>query len=184
MPRRATCAQAAVRAGLQETESSTNAIATAAFIARGRGPKFDGRQDAANHFTEEHIMATQNQGGSQGQSGKGGSSNERGFAAMGDAQQREIARLGGEAVSEDRAHMAEIGRKGGEASAESRQASSESSGGSSESSSGRQAGSRSDSDGSGNGRSGNSDGGSRGGNAGSRDGNASGGRSGSGNSGR
>ena len=32
------------------------------------------------------------------------------------SEQREIARKGGEAVSEDREHMAEIGRKGGEAS--------------------------------------------------------------------
>lgn len=68
-------------------------------------------------------------------------SSERGFAAMDDDKQREIAskggkaahesghaheftpeeareagRKGGEAVSEDRQHMAEIGRKGGEAS--------------------------------------------------------------------
>src|SRR4029450_9140606 len=40
----------------------------------------------------------------------------RGFAAMDDEKQREIARKGGEAVSRDREHMAEIGRKGGEAS--------------------------------------------------------------------
>jgi general stress protein YciG len=41
---------------------------------------------------------------------------ERGFAAMDENKQREIAKKGGEAVSEDRQHMAEIGRKGGEAS--------------------------------------------------------------------
>jgi uncharacterized protein len=68
-------------------------------------------------------------------------SNERGFAGMDDDKQREIAskggtaaheqgvahefnareareagRKGGEVVSQDREHMAEIGRKGGEAS--------------------------------------------------------------------
>ena len=73
------------------------------------------------------------------QSNQGGSSN-RGFAAMDDDKQREIAskggqaahdkgtahefdseeareagRKGGEAVSRDREHMAEIGQKGGEA---------------------------------------------------------------------
>lgn len=40
----------------------------------------------------------------------------RGFAAMDNEKQREIARKGGEAVSENRQHMAEIGRKGGAAS--------------------------------------------------------------------
>ena len=92
-------------------------------------------------------MANQNQG--QGGNKSGGQS-ERGFAAMSDSQQREIARKGGEAVSEDRQHMAEIGRTGGEASAESR-----------ESSGGQQARSRSDDSDSGN------SGGNRGGNQGS-----------------
>ena len=41
--------------------------------------------------------------------------NGRGFAAMDPEVQRAIARKGGEAVSEDRQHMAEIGRRGGEA---------------------------------------------------------------------
>ena len=60
-------------------------------------------------------MATQNQGQGQGQ-GKGRSGTEnRGFASMSPEEQREIARMGGEAVSEDREHMAQIGRKGGEA---------------------------------------------------------------------
>jgi general stress protein YciG len=45
----------------------------------------------------------------------GGRSN-RGFAAMDPREQREIARKGGAAVSQDREHMAAIGRKGGEAS--------------------------------------------------------------------
>lgn len=40
---------------------------------------------------------------------------QRGFAAMDGAKQREIARKGGEAVSKDRKHMAEIGAKGGKA---------------------------------------------------------------------
>ena len=48
------------------------------------------------------------------QSEKQGTSN-RGFAAMDQQQQREIARKGGQAVSRNREHMAEIGRKGGEA---------------------------------------------------------------------
>jgi len=41
-------------------------------------------------------------------------SSHRGFAAMDDKKQREIASKGGKAVSRDREHMAEIGRKGGE----------------------------------------------------------------------
>ena len=40
----------------------------------------------------------------------------RGFAAMSPEQQKQIASKGGEAVSKNREHMAEIGRKGGEAS--------------------------------------------------------------------
>ncbi|MFA9288680.1 MAG: KGG domain-containing protein [Weeksellaceae bacterium] len=40
----------------------------------------------------------------------------RGFGAMDAKQQREIARKGGVAVSQDREHMSEIGRKGGEKS--------------------------------------------------------------------
>ncbi len=39
---------------------------------------------------------------------------ERGFAGMSEEEQREIARKGGEAVSEDREHMSVIGRKGAE----------------------------------------------------------------------
>ena len=71
-------------------------------------------------------MANQSQGQGGGnqkdsQGGKqGNNESNRGFAGMSDSEQREIARKGGEAVSEDREHMAEIGRKGGEASAESR----------------------------------------------------------------
>jgi len=60
-------------------------------------------------------------GGGQGsrrskEAGKSGRSGERGFAAMDPKQQREIASKGGKAVSADREHMAQIGRKGGEAS--------------------------------------------------------------------
>ena len=38
----------------------------------------------------------------------------RGFASMDKELQREIARKGGQAVSQNRQHMAEIGKKGGE----------------------------------------------------------------------
>jgi hypothetical protein len=65
-------------------------------------------------------MANQNQGQGHG-SGRSGTQN-RGFASMSEADQREIARMGGAAVSEDREHMAAIGRRGGEASAEARAA--------------------------------------------------------------
>lgn len=37
----------------------------------------------------------------------------RGFAGMPEEKQREIARRGGIAVSQNREHMAKIGRKGG-----------------------------------------------------------------------
>ena len=40
----------------------------------------------------------------------------RGFASMDDDKQRKIAQKGGEAISQDREHMSQIGRKGGEAS--------------------------------------------------------------------
>jgi general stress protein YciG len=39
----------------------------------------------------------------------------RGFAAMDENKRKQIASKGGEAVSQNREHMAEIGRKGGEA---------------------------------------------------------------------
>ena len=44
----------------------------------------------------------------------------KGFASMDREQQRAIARKGGLAVSQNRQHMAEIGRKGGENSGKSR----------------------------------------------------------------
>jgi general stress protein YciG len=40
----------------------------------------------------------------------------RGFAGMDSQKQRDIARKGGQAVSRDRQHMSEIGRRGGERS--------------------------------------------------------------------
>ena len=43
-------------------------------------------------------------------------SSERGFASMSEEERRRIAEKGGEAVSRDKEHMSEIGRKGGEAS--------------------------------------------------------------------
>jgi len=42
-----------------------------------------------------------------------GTGRARGFAAMDEQKQREIARKGGETVSRNRQHMAQIGRKGG-----------------------------------------------------------------------
>jgi uncharacterized protein len=43
-------------------------------------------------------------------------SSKRGFAAMDPQKARAIQSKGGKAVSRDRAHMAQIGRKGGKAS--------------------------------------------------------------------
>lgn len=73
----------------------------------------------ANQFDEDR--GSQNPGNRNGgtpgnASGRSSGRSERGFAAMNPEQQREIARKGGEAVSQDREHMAAIGRKGGEAS--------------------------------------------------------------------
>ena len=52
-------------------------------------------------------MANQNSGGTNDTS-------NRGFASMDNEKQRKIAQKGGEAVSQDREHMSQIGRKGGE----------------------------------------------------------------------
>jgi len=60
-------------------------------------------------------MAEKKNEGNQVNGGKGKGSN-RGFASMDPEQQRQIARKGGEAVSQNREHMSNIGRKGGEAS--------------------------------------------------------------------
>jgi general stress protein YciG len=46
--------------------------------------------------------------------GSNDSTSNRGFASMDDDKQRKIAQKGGEAVSQDREHMSDIGRKGGE----------------------------------------------------------------------
>ena len=54
----------------------------------------------------------------QNSNNRGGNNNERGFAAMDENTQRKIAQKGGEAVSRDRQHMSDIGRKGGESRAE------------------------------------------------------------------
>lgn len=69
-------------------------------------------------------MATQQQDRNQDKPQRRRGIENRGFASMGEAEQREIARMGGTAVSENREHMAQIGRKGGEASAEARSAAS------------------------------------------------------------
>lgn len=69
-------------------------------------------------------MATQQHDQDHGKAQRRSGTENRGFASMGEAEQREIARMGGTAVSENREHMAQIGRKGGEASAEARSAAS------------------------------------------------------------
>ena len=69
-------------------------------------------------------MTTQIQDQNAGKTPVRSGTQNRGFASMGEAEQREIARMGGAAVSENREHMAQIGRKGGEASAEARSAAS------------------------------------------------------------
>lgn len=43
-------------------------------------------------------------------------SSRRGLASANPEKRREVASKGGQAVSQDRRHMAEIGRKGGKAS--------------------------------------------------------------------
>jgi general stress protein YciG len=62
----------------------------------------------------ENRSNSRSQQESQSNSDDRGNSSNRGFAAMDDDQQREIASKGGKAVSRDREHMADIGRKGGE----------------------------------------------------------------------
>lgn len=75
------------------------------------GPVFD--LNFQSPTTMENDMANQTQGNNDNSRGQG-------FQNMDDAQQRKIAQKGGEAVSRDREHMADIGRKGGEASSGSR----------------------------------------------------------------
>jgi general stress protein YciG len=66
------------------------------------------------------LMTLRQEGGGGGGSGnnrrEAQSRRPRGFAAMSPELQREIARKGGQTVSQDRDHMASIGRRGGEAS--------------------------------------------------------------------
>ncbi len=69
-------------------------------------------------------MAIQHRDQDQAEPQRRSGTGNRGFASMGEAEQREIARMGGTAVSENREHMAQIGRKGGEASAQARSAAS------------------------------------------------------------
>ena len=66
--------------------------------------------------------SNQSSGSQREASGSGGATRQggQGFAGMSDEEQRRAAQKGGEAVSEDREHMADIGRKGGEASAQNR----------------------------------------------------------------
>lgn len=59
-------------------------------------------------FLTTTHMATQNR------------NEQRGLASADEETRERVARMGGEAVSRDREHMAEIGRKGGERSGESR----------------------------------------------------------------
>jgi len=64
-------------------------------------------QQSGDRMAEEHH----NDGGEQPRDSSG---NPRGFAAMNEDKQRQIAAKGGAAVSRNREYMAAIGRKGGE----------------------------------------------------------------------
>lgn len=66
------------------------------------------------HNPNQNRTPSQNQ--NQSPSRSQGQNEGRGFAGMDDDKQRKIAQKGGEAVSRDRQHMSDIGRKGGEAS--------------------------------------------------------------------
>ena len=66
------------------------------------------------HNPNQNRNPSQNQ--SQNQNRSQSQNEGRGFAGMDDDKQRKIAQKGGEAVSRDRQHMSDIGRKGGEAS--------------------------------------------------------------------
>ncbi|MCD6062749.1 MAG: hypothetical protein K0R82_660 [Flavipsychrobacter sp.] len=65
-------------------------------------------------------MTNNNENNESTKSASNGRTSSRGFASMDPKKQREIASKGGQAVSGNREHMAQIGRKGGEASGESR----------------------------------------------------------------
>jgi hypothetical protein len=76
----------------------------------------DRERDSQGQFTGERQGSQSGQGrqgqGSQGQGGQGGRQGQ-GKSGGSDSRQ-DAARKGGEALSEDREHMAEIGRKGGQ----------------------------------------------------------------------
>ena len=69
-------------------------------------------QPASQTYKEPLMPTHQDQNQNQNRHRSEG----RGFAGMDGEQQRKIAQKGGEAVSRNRQHMSEIGRKGGEAS--------------------------------------------------------------------
>lgn len=70
--------------------------------AQNRGNQQEGGERQQGRNAQEDQRDSGNDQGS-----------ERGFAAMDDNKQRKIASKGGKAVSKDKQHMAEIGRKGG-----------------------------------------------------------------------
>ncbi|WP_091152494.1 KGG domain-containing protein [Mucilaginibacter pineti] len=75
--------------------------------------KKQGLQNRGNQQEGSLQNRGRNDQESQDQSDDNNSSNH-GFASMDDDQQREIASKAGKAVSKDKEHMAEIGRKGGQ----------------------------------------------------------------------
>lgn len=62
----------------------------------------------------EEVMPTRSGSSDKSRVDKSSGASKRGFAAMDPQEQRAIAHKGGEAVSRNRAHMSEIGRKGAE----------------------------------------------------------------------
>lgn len=78
-------------------------------------------RDGQGRFTGLSDTGNKNDGNpSAAKSANRTGTSTRGFAAMSGDAQREIARKGGVAVSKDRQHMAEIGRKGGESNRSNR----------------------------------------------------------------
>lgn len=72
-----------------------------------------GQQGQGQQGQEDQQGKNQDERQNQQDQRQKGSSN-RGFAAMDPAKAREIQSKGGKAVSQDRQHMAQIGRVGGE----------------------------------------------------------------------
>jgi general stress protein YciG len=103
---------ASVRRWLNNQKRSTTMSNQSTSNQSGQGGQSN--QGKQSGQTNDRSSSGQKQDGKDDRSSDG----ERGFAAMNPQEQREISRKGGEAVSEDRGHMAEIGRKGGEATAE------------------------------------------------------------------